>query len=138
MKKPPIGSYDRFTEAFRCASDKAGKEQYLIPYFISGHPGTLDDMIALALYLKHNGSVRPGAGLHPDADVAGGDHVPHGKDPCRKVSATSEEVSVVRGGRQRRVRRRSFAITIRKTGRCCARRCSAWAAAISSATARST
>src|SRR3954462_10676467 len=56
MKKPPIASYDRFTEAFRCASQAAGKEQYLIPYFISGHPGsTLADMIAQAQYLKQKG-----------------------------------------------------------------------------------
>jgi uncharacterized radical SAM protein YgiQ len=56
MKKPPIESYDRFTEAFRCASKEAGKEQYLIPYFISGHPGsTLADMIEQALYLKKKG-----------------------------------------------------------------------------------
>jgi uncharacterized radical SAM protein YgiQ len=56
MKKPPIESYDRFTEQFRCASEAAGKEQYLIPYFISGHPGsTLDDMIAQAQYLKKKG-----------------------------------------------------------------------------------
>ena len=56
MKKPPIESYDRFTEAFRCASQAAGKEQYLIPYFISGHPGsTLADMIEQALYLKKKG-----------------------------------------------------------------------------------
>jgi uncharacterized radical SAM protein YgiQ len=56
MKKPGIESYDRFTEQFRCASDKADKEQYLIPYFISGHPGsTLNDMIELALYLKKKG-----------------------------------------------------------------------------------
>jgi len=56
MKKPPIESYDRFTEAFRCASQAAGKEQYLIPYFISGHPGsTLADMIAQAQYLKKKG-----------------------------------------------------------------------------------
>jgi uncharacterized radical SAM protein YgiQ len=56
MKKPGIESYDRFTEQFRCASEKADKEQYLIPYFISGHPGsTLNDMIELALYLKKKG-----------------------------------------------------------------------------------
>jgi radical SAM superfamily enzyme YgiQ (UPF0313 family) len=56
MKKPGIESYDRFTEQFRCASESAGKEQYLIPYFISGHPGsTLKDMIDLALYLKRKG-----------------------------------------------------------------------------------
>jgi uncharacterized radical SAM protein YgiQ len=56
MKKPPIESYDRFTEAFRCASQAADKEQYLVPYFISGHPGsTLADMIEQALYLKRKG-----------------------------------------------------------------------------------
>ena len=57
MKKPPIASYERFAERFQCASEAAGKEQYLIPYFISGHPGsTLADMIALALYLKERGT----------------------------------------------------------------------------------
>jgi uncharacterized radical SAM protein YgiQ len=56
MKKPGIESYDRFTEQFRCASEAAGKEQYLVPYFISGHPGsTLEDMIDMALYLKRKG-----------------------------------------------------------------------------------
>jgi uncharacterized radical SAM protein YgiQ len=56
MKKPGIDSYDRFTEQFRCASEAAGKEQYLVPYFISGHPGsTLADMVAMAQYLKKKG-----------------------------------------------------------------------------------
>jgi uncharacterized radical SAM protein YgiQ len=56
MKKPGIESYDRFTEQFRCASQAAGKDQYLVPYFISGHPGSkLEDMIELALYLKRKG-----------------------------------------------------------------------------------
>ncbi len=56
MKKPGIESYDRFTEQFRCASESAGKDQYLVPYFISGHPGsTLADMIDMALYLKKKG-----------------------------------------------------------------------------------
>jgi len=59
MKKPSIQSYERFLSIFRNASEKIGKEQYLIPYFIVGHPGsTLEDTIDLALYLKRNG-VRP-------------------------------------------------------------------------------
>jgi uncharacterized radical SAM protein YgiQ len=59
MKKPGIASYERFAERFQCASEQAGKEQYLIPYFISGHPGsTLADMVSLALYLKARG-MRP-------------------------------------------------------------------------------
>jgi radical SAM superfamily enzyme YgiQ (UPF0313 family) len=41
---------------FACASQDAGKEQYDIPYFISGHPGsTLEDMVELALWLKRSG-----------------------------------------------------------------------------------
>jgi uncharacterized radical SAM protein YgiQ len=56
MKKPGIASYERFAQAFCQASAQAGKEQYLVPYFITGHPGsTLKDTIGLALYLKQNG-----------------------------------------------------------------------------------
>ena len=55
MKKPGIESYERFAQAFCQASEKAGKEQYLVPYFITGHPGsTLKDTVGLALYLKRN------------------------------------------------------------------------------------
>jgi uncharacterized radical SAM protein YgiQ len=59
MKKPPIESYEKFAESFRCASESAGKDQYLVPYFISGHPGsTLEEMVELALWLKDRG-MRP-------------------------------------------------------------------------------
>ncbi|PZR03593.1 MAG: YgiQ family radical SAM protein [Archangium gephyra] len=56
MKKPGIEAYERFQSMFACESKNAGKEQYDIPYFISGHPGsTLDDMIDLAMWLKQSG-----------------------------------------------------------------------------------
>ena len=56
MKKPGIESFERFQRMFACASEEAGKEQYDIPYFISGHPGSaLEDMVELALWLKQNG-----------------------------------------------------------------------------------
>ncbi|MEN9580569.1 MAG: hypothetical protein RJA70_3578 [Pseudomonadota bacterium] len=59
MKKPPIESYERFAKTFCEASAAAGKEQYLIPYLITGHPGSeLKDTIELALYLKRN-KLRP-------------------------------------------------------------------------------
>ena len=59
MKKPGAESYERFAEMFACASEDAGKDQHLVPYYISGHPGsTLHSMIALALYLKKRG-IRP-------------------------------------------------------------------------------
>jgi radical SAM superfamily enzyme YgiQ (UPF0313 family) len=53
--KPGIGSYYQFKTLFERYSKQAGKEQYLIPYFISSHPGTTDkDMLNLALWLKRN------------------------------------------------------------------------------------
>jgi uncharacterized radical SAM protein YgiQ len=59
MKKPGVESYDRFASMFACASEDAGKDQHLVPYYISGHPGsTLESMIDLALYLKKKG-LRP-------------------------------------------------------------------------------
>ena len=55
MMKPGMGSYDAFKEMFDRYSKQAGKQQYLIPYFIAAHPGTTDeDMMNLALWLKRN------------------------------------------------------------------------------------
>jgi uncharacterized radical SAM protein YgiQ len=59
MKKPPVEHYERFAQAFCQASEQAGKEQYLVPYFITAHPGsTLKDTVELALWLKARG-MRP-------------------------------------------------------------------------------
>jgi uncharacterized radical SAM protein YgiQ len=56
MMKPGIAHYEKFKRLFNEASEKAGKKQYLIPYFIAAHPGTTDrDMLKLALWLKKNG-----------------------------------------------------------------------------------
>jgi uncharacterized radical SAM protein YgiQ len=55
MMKPGIGVYDRFKALFDKAAQAAGKEYYLIPYFIAAHPGATDeDMLNLALWLKRN------------------------------------------------------------------------------------
>ena len=55
MMKPGIGSFNAFRKLFDKFSEKAGKKQYLIPYFIAAHPGTTDeDMLNLALWLKAN------------------------------------------------------------------------------------
>ena len=56
MQKPGVGSYEEFRAMFDRFSRKAGKEQYLIPYFMAAHPGTTDeDMVKLALWCKKNG-----------------------------------------------------------------------------------
>jgi uncharacterized radical SAM protein YgiQ len=53
MRKPSIDSFDRFRDAFTAASQRAGKEQYLVPYFIAGHPGAdLDAAVDLAVFLR--------------------------------------------------------------------------------------
>ena len=55
MGKPPIEVFDRFCNQFFAATKRAGKEQYLVPYLMSSHPGsTLRDAIELAMYLKKN------------------------------------------------------------------------------------
>ena len=55
MMKPGMGSYHTFKKMFEKYSKQAGKEQYLIPYFIAAHPGCDDDdMLNLALWLKRN------------------------------------------------------------------------------------
>jgi len=56
MKKPAQRSFEEFAERFREASQRAGREQYLVPYFIASHPGCeVEDMIELAVFLKRNG-----------------------------------------------------------------------------------
>ena len=53
MMKPSISSYDDFKKLFDKYSNEAGKEQYLIPYFIAAHPGCdEEDMLNLSLWLK--------------------------------------------------------------------------------------
>ena len=59
MKKPPVEVYEAFARQFLADSQKAGKEQYLVLYFISAHPGsTLADMAELAVFLKDR-RIRP-------------------------------------------------------------------------------
>lgn len=59
MGKPYIQAFDRFARNFYAATKKAGKEQYLVPYLMSSHPGsTLKEAAELAVYLKKN-NIRP-------------------------------------------------------------------------------
>ena len=56
MGKPSFGVYEGFRKKFFDVTKKIGKEQYLVPYLMSSHPGsTLNDAIELALCLKRNG-----------------------------------------------------------------------------------
>ncbi len=59
MGKPHIESYIRFANEFYKTTKQIGKEQYLVPYLMSSHPGsTLKDAVELALFLKKE-RIRP-------------------------------------------------------------------------------
>lgn len=56
MRKPSTDDFEKFAQVFDSESKKAGKKQYIIPYYIASHPGSdLDAMIALAVFLKQSG-----------------------------------------------------------------------------------
>ncbi|MBR2152062.1 MAG: YgiQ family radical SAM protein [Clostridia bacterium] len=59
MGKPHIESYIRFKKKYNALNKEMGKEQYLVPYLMSSHPGSrLKDAIELALFLKKE-RIRP-------------------------------------------------------------------------------
>jgi radical SAM superfamily enzyme YgiQ (UPF0313 family) len=105
MMKPGIGAYDRFKALFDRFSREAGKEQYLIPYFIAAHPGTSDeDMLNLALWLKTNGFRPDQVQAFLPTPMAIASAMYHtGRNPLKRVGRDSEKVQVVRGLRQRRL-----------------------------------
>ncbi len=105
MMKPGIGSYDRFKQLFDRYSKQAGKEQYLIPYFIAAHPGTTDkDMLSLALWLKQN-KFRPDqvqAFLPTPMAVASAMYYTN-YNPLGRIRRDSKQVFSVRGLNERRL-----------------------------------
>jgi uncharacterized radical SAM protein YgiQ len=105
MMKPGMGAYERFKQMFDKFSKEAGKEQYLIPYFIAAHPGTTDeDMLELALWLKKSGFRLDQVQTFLPTPLALATAMWHTeKNPLRKVTTESEKVAVVRGGRQRKL-----------------------------------
>lgn len=58
MHKPSAEVFGRFCRRYETTNERLGKDQYIIPYFISSHPGsTLEDAVELALYLRETGFV---------------------------------------------------------------------------------
>ena len=105
MMKPGIGAYDRFKELFDRYSREAGKEQYLIPYFIAAHPGTRDeDMLELALWLKRNGFRADQVQAFLPSPMASATAMYHsGKNPLKRVRRSGGEVHVPKGLKVRRL-----------------------------------
>jgi uncharacterized radical SAM protein YgiQ len=105
MMKPGVGAYYRFKELFDRYSKEAGKEQYLIPYFIAAHPGTTEeDMLELAVWLKRNGFRADQVQAFLPSPMATATAMYHsGKNPLRRVTRTSEDVIVPKGLKVRRL-----------------------------------
>jgi len=105
MMKPGIGTYDQFKTLFDKYSKQAGKEQYLIPYFIAAHPGTTDeDMLKLALWLKRNGFRADQVQAFLPSPMANATTMYHtGKNPLHRVGRDSEEVFIPKRMKQRRL-----------------------------------
>ncbi|MBL8342453.1 MAG: YgiQ family radical SAM protein [Rubrivivax sp.] len=111
MMKPGIGAYDRFKQLFDEASAAAGKQQFLVPYFIAAHPGTRDeDMMNLAVWLKKNGFKADQVQTFYPSPMATATAMYHtGLNPLRGISRDigegqrAERVDIVRGERRRRL-----------------------------------
>ena len=105
MMKPGIGTYDTFKAMFEKYSQEAGKKQYLIPYFIAGHPGTTDDdMLNLARWLKENGFRADQVQTFYPSPMATATAMYYSeRNPLKRVARSSGSVSVVAKARQRRL-----------------------------------
>ncbi len=105
MMKPGMGTYHKFKELFDKYSAQAGKKQYLIPYFISAHPGTTDeDMVNLALWLKSEKFKLDQVQNFYPSPMANATTIYHTElNSLKNVKHTSETVAVPKGGRQRKL-----------------------------------
>lgn len=105
MMKPGMGTYDRFKQMFDKYSKEAGKEQYLIPYFIAAHPGTEDkDMLNLALWLKRNGFRADQVQAFLPSPMSIATAMYHsGKDTLHKVARNSADMAIPKSIKQRRL-----------------------------------
>jgi uncharacterized radical SAM protein YgiQ len=105
MMKPGMEAYHRFRALFDKYSRAAGKEQYLIPYFIAAHPGTSDqDMLQLALWLKQNGFRADQVQTFLPSPMATATAMYHSaRNPLRRVRRDGELVTIPKGLRVRRL-----------------------------------
>ena len=105
MMKPGIDAYERFKKLFDHYSQKAGKKQYLIPYFIAAHPGTSDeDMVNLAMWLKTNQFRPDQVQTFVPTPMALATTMWHTRrNPLKKLARSSEKVDVARETARRRL-----------------------------------
>ncbi|QQO09769.1 YgiQ family radical SAM protein [Breznakiella homolactica] len=102
MGKSPPEAYEVFKRRYAETNRRLGLKQYLIPYFISSHPGSdLEDAVELALYLKKSRFVPDQVqDFYPTPGTLSTAMYRTGIDP-----RTMEPVSVPRGDREKRLQR---------------------------------
>jgi uncharacterized radical SAM protein YgiQ len=108
MCKPGIATFDEFRILFERFSRQAGKQQYLIPYFIAAHPGTtVRDMVALALWCKRNGFRPDQVQAFLPTPMATATAMYHtGRNPLRPLHRRGgEQVSSAHGEKERRLQK---------------------------------
>ena len=105
MMKPGMGTYDNFKRMFDKFSKEAGKEQYLIPYFIAAHPGTEStDMMNLALWLKRNKfRVDQVQTFYPSPMALATAMYHSQRNPLKRMSYKSEKMHIPRDLNERRL-----------------------------------
>ena len=86
-------------------SKEAGKEQYLIPYFIAAHPGTEDlDMLNLALWLKRNGFRADQVQAFLPSPMSIATAMYHsGKDTLQKLNRNGPTMAIPKAVKQRQL-----------------------------------
>ena len=102
MGKPQHELYDRFVERYKAINRRLGKEQYIVPYFMSSHPGSrMEDAIELACYLKKTGQ-RPEQvqDFYPTPGTLSTTMFYTGKDP-----RTGEKVYIPKDPMEKRMQR---------------------------------
>ncbi|MCB1615147.1 MAG: YgiQ family radical SAM protein, partial [Pseudomonadales bacterium] len=106
MLKPGMDSYYEFEKQFRQFSREAGKEQYLIPYFIAGHPGSRDeDMLNLALWLKkHRFQLDQVQNFIPSPMARASTMYYTRRNPMKRLKGQGD-IYTARGDRERRVQK---------------------------------
>lgn len=105
MMKPGIGAYDEFKAMFEKFTKKAGKQQFLIPYFIAAHPGTTDtDMMNLALWLKRYGfRADQVQNFYPSPMATATAMYYTGKNPLKRIRRDGGDVPIAKSGTQRKL-----------------------------------
>lgn len=107
MMKPGMGTYYRFKKMFEKFSKEAGKQQFLIPYFISAHPASEDeDMVNLALWLKSNKlKLDQVQNFIPSPMCLAAAMYHTERNPLKRIGSDTERISVPKGARQRRLQK---------------------------------